>query len=231
MAFRHGTPNSIVTDGLVFYVDAANPKSYPGSGTTAFNLTNIKTFSTYNQSTNGTISGATFEHENAGVWNFDGSGDKITFGQVKIPNVSVSCWLKPVNVTNTKSIWCTGTSQYNNYQLLINADDILIFDDISNANDSLYSTPYTMNEWVNVVVIKNSSNVNTMYINGVQVGTGDVGSNKNWSDYDNNNVQIGFSQNFNFFTGKISNWMLYQKELSAAEVLQNYNALKNRFRT
>ena len=38
MAFSHGTPNSIVTDGLVFCVDAANKDSYPGSGTTATDI-------------------------------------------------------------------------------------------------------------------------------------------------------------------------------------------------
>ena len=32
MSYKYGP--SIVTDGLVFYVDAGNDKSYPGSGTT-----------------------------------------------------------------------------------------------------------------------------------------------------------------------------------------------------
>ena len=38
MAYSHGTPNSIVKDGLVFAVDPANIRSYPGSGTTVKDL-------------------------------------------------------------------------------------------------------------------------------------------------------------------------------------------------
>ena len=38
MSTVQGGPN-IVTDGLVFYVDAANQKSYPGTGTTVNDLT------------------------------------------------------------------------------------------------------------------------------------------------------------------------------------------------
>ena len=68
MAYAFGAP-SIVQDGLVFYVDAANGDSYPGSGTTVTDLIGIN---------NGTISGATFTNVNAGVWDFDGTDDKIT---------------------------------------------------------------------------------------------------------------------------------------------------------
>ena len=34
--------NNIVTDGLIFYVDPAYKKSYPGSGSTIKNLINLR---------------------------------------------------------------------------------------------------------------------------------------------------------------------------------------------
>ena len=52
MAQAHGP--RIVTDGLVFCVDAANVKSYPGSGNTWSNLANTNS--------SGTFSGATYDN-------------------------------------------------------------------------------------------------------------------------------------------------------------------------
>ena len=61
MGLNHGT--NIVKDGLVFQVDAANPRSYPRSGTTWFDLKG---------NDNGTLtSSPTFVNENGGVIDFD----------------------------------------------------------------------------------------------------------------------------------------------------------------
>ena len=66
-----GGPNTIET-GLIVSVDAANPTSYPGSGTTWRDLSG--------NSKNGTTSGATYGSQNGGVFNFDGVNDTISFG-------------------------------------------------------------------------------------------------------------------------------------------------------
>ena len=62
-------PN-IVKDGLVFYIDAANLRSYPGSGTTANTL-----LGTSNATLNG---GVTFDSANLGNFNCDGVDDYIS---------------------------------------------------------------------------------------------------------------------------------------------------------
>ena len=67
MAFSYSP--KIVTDGLVFAVDAANKKSYPGSGTTWTDLAG---------SNDGTLTnGPTFDSGNGGSIVFDGSDDYI----------------------------------------------------------------------------------------------------------------------------------------------------------
>ena len=64
MGFARG-PN-IVTDGLVLALDAASPKSYPGSGTTLFDLSG--------NGNEGTLtSGPTFSSQNNGAIQVDGS--------------------------------------------------------------------------------------------------------------------------------------------------------------
>ena len=64
----NGGPN-IIEDGLVFAVDAANKKSYPGSGTTWIDLAG---------SNNGTLTnGPTFDSGNGGSFDFDGADDSV----------------------------------------------------------------------------------------------------------------------------------------------------------
>ena len=48
----HTFPSELVTDGLVLNLDAGDPRSYPGSGTTLFDLTS--------NALNGTMSNLTF---------------------------------------------------------------------------------------------------------------------------------------------------------------------------
>ena len=69
MAFNYSP--KIVTDGLVFAVDAANKKSYPGSGTTWTDLAG---------SNDGTLTnGPTFDSGDGGSIVFDGTDDYVEF--------------------------------------------------------------------------------------------------------------------------------------------------------
>lgn len=64
------TGPNIVTDGLVLYLDAANTKSYPGSGTTWNDLSG--------NGNNGTlINGYIFNSIGNGNLVFDGSNDYV----------------------------------------------------------------------------------------------------------------------------------------------------------
>ena len=69
----------IITDGLVIALDAANTKSYPGSGTTWSDLSG--------NSNNGTLTnGPTFNSRNGGSIVFDGVDDYVTLGTPSILN-------------------------------------------------------------------------------------------------------------------------------------------------
>ena len=80
-----GGAQPIVTDGLVFAVDAANYESYPGSGTTWTDLAG---------SNDGTLTnGPTFDSGNGGSIAFDGSDDKVTFSSAPsfYTNYTIEC--------------------------------------------------------------------------------------------------------------------------------------------
>jgi hypothetical protein len=70
----------IVRDGLVLYLDAANPKSYPGSGTNVNNLSA--------PTNNGTlINGVAFSTENGGSFAFDTTNDFISVAGTEALNL------------------------------------------------------------------------------------------------------------------------------------------------
>ena len=77
MSLNHGG-KPIVTDGLVLCLDAANPKSYPGSGTTWTDLSG--------NGNNGTlVNGVGYNSDNGGSLSFDGVNDYV----------SKSSWVNP----------------------------------------------------------------------------------------------------------------------------------------
>jgi hypothetical protein len=78
-----GYNTSIVRDGLVSYLDAANSKSYSGTGTNANNLAG--------SGNNGILqNGVGFNSQNKGSFVFDGVNDLITSGTFSVPYVTVS---------------------------------------------------------------------------------------------------------------------------------------------
>jgi hypothetical protein len=61
---------NIVSDGLVLYLDAANTRSYAGTGVTAFSISSIG-------STAALINGPTYRTANGGSFVLDGTNDYI----------------------------------------------------------------------------------------------------------------------------------------------------------
>jgi hypothetical protein len=96
MGFYRGA--NVVTSGLVLALDAANTKSYPGSGTTWSDLSG-------NGNTGTLTNGPTFNSANGGSIAFDGIDDYTNLGLVtqltNITNVSVNAWVYPVTSSTT----------------------------------------------------------------------------------------------------------------------------------
>jgi hypothetical protein len=84
---------SIATNGLVLCLDAANRKSYPGSGTTWTDLSG--------NGNNGTLTnGPTYSSANGGSLSFDGTNDVVNsttsiIDRADGQEITVSCWIKP----------------------------------------------------------------------------------------------------------------------------------------
>ena len=236
MAFSHGTPNSIVTDGLVFCVDPANISSWTGPDSSNVN-------DLVGTSTN------TISNDPSGSYGinksfiFDGVDDKIatTFN----PSASIgdnnswtiNCWVYNQDVTagsNQKQRILGSINLYpdpvSRFWLGARGGKVRVGYGNSNwAMDNNLGT-YVNNIWQHVAVTFDySATLMTAYFNGVAEDTLDYTGDTHISKTD---IRIGGVELDNRpWMGNISSIGIYNKALSAAEVLQNYNALKNRFRT
>ena len=217
MALGHAP--SIVTSGLVFYIDAANPRCYPGSGT---DLTD--TISNIAPTLNG---GVGFNTSNYGTFTFDGSNDYINFGNsnsVKVFNGTISAWVK----TSSPGGGFRGIMAKQNAYGLFYSDSVLVAYDWG-AGGGTRSTGINIADgnWKNVVMTFQSaiSNGTRIYLNGSSVLT----TTMTWLN-DTQSLYGGAEVSANQYancSGSI--FSLYNRPLTAAEILQNYNATKKRY--
>lgn len=218
----------IVTDGLVFAVDAANPNSYVNSSTTWNDQT-------VNQNNGTLINGATFDSSNGGSIVFDGTDDYIQFpqntaGQFTRDVMSFEAWVLLDSFVATYPILVQDKSIWNH------ADGIQIYVDKYSSKvtvrggggDSITSiSTIALGQWHHFVFTFNST-VGQIYINGQLDQADSLGAVTGNSTYD---MYLGNYGGANVYEwdGKMSSIKIYHKVLSPSEVLQNYNALKNRF--
>ena len=212
----------IVTSNLALYLDAANTRSYPGSGLTWTDLSG--------NGNNGTLAnGPTYSSANGGQIVFDGSDDNanvLDSSSVNFTNVvSLSSWFNFTVLPTDELALFRKTDQW---QLgLLNANTIrcLVRTNGTNGwvvgNDVSYT--FLTNTWYNMVMTYNGSNM-LIYVNNVLVKTATVTGTIQTTA---NNIQIGYQ--LVFLNGRISNCSIYNRALTAAEVAENFNALRGRF--
>ena len=112
-----GYNTSIVRDGLVLYLDAANRKSYTGSGV---NINNLSA-----PTNNGTlINGVAFSTENGGCFVFDTTNDFISVAGTEalnlINNVTLEAWIKYTTTANTVCIEKSNNNSHYQFQIFSN---------------------------------------------------------------------------------------------------------------
>lgn len=218
----------IVTDGLVFAVDANNIVSYPKSGTSTYNLTGSGVTGTL---TNGT----SFNISNGGSFMFDGTNDYISFPNdtnLDSQAITMESWSK-INVQFQNAFLFEKGQVNSQYSNFYNGDGTFYFRTMGLSNQDLtfyYPSYISPNTW-NHIVCTYGAGIKTIYVNGIQVSqqTGLTGT----IPTDTTGLFIGaYGPGSSYFlNGKIANSRVYNRALTAAEVLQNYQAEQYRFET
>jgi len=216
----------IVTDGLVLALDAASARSYPGTGTTWHDLSG--------NSINGTLTnGPTFSSGNYGSFLFDNFDDYVSLGassQLSITNqMSVFSWVKIDSFTSWDGIFGTYSGgNFVHFQLSSGRINVYVY-----GPNAGYASPdagydqLTAGEW-SLVGFTFGSSVLTVYLNGIAMPTTVTGSSSNVSGTSEMSIGRAYSGDRDL-GGYVATTDVYNKALTSAEVLQNYNAVKSRF--
>lgn len=248
MSYYYGP--SLVKDGLVLCLDAANPKSYVSGSNTWYDLSGNK---------NGTLTNSpTYNTSSKGSIVFDGIDDYVaingnTFGYSPgtTGELSLEAWVYPTGpfssytneppITNLTGIFGEGYyGGVNGWGL-----GIIVRSDIGNCwsfqvrNDTTIveagnqsSAAFVTGSWFHIVGSFTRNDFSRLYVNGKLASSGSSTALNGISITPNsNNAQLGrVNSGLSFFYGgRISVAKLYNRPLSSQEVLQNYNATKGRY--
>ena len=225
----------IVENGLVLCLDAANKLSYPRTGTAWTDLSG--------NSYNGTLTnGPTFNAGNLGSIVFDGVDDYVdtvntgTTFQFSNTTFTLSLWVK-TNAVSGNLISKGATASTGGWLVGLNSNGTFNtttkFSDGFNVATRSSASSINDNNWYNIVIIittntsTQSSNNLLLYLNGILNQSSLTLSNVYAATTDT--IQIGRRPSGGYFSGNISNVQIYNRSLTVAEILQNYNATKSRF--
>jgi len=223
-----GGPN-IITSGLVLALDAANSKSYPGSGTTWSDLSG-------NNNSGSLVNGPTFNNTNGGNITFDGTNDYCINS---ISNGFTAAMTIITIAKSTNSNWSSyaglGSARYNNGYIIHNEQNfttvtMYLMDSSANFINVVTITPNNIQNFNVYVLTTNGSNSHKTYLNEVLVASSGTAITRiNTGSPQSNYLSLDSTVAGRYTALSIASHLIYNRELSAAEILQNYNATKARF--
>lgn len=222
----------IVTSGLTLAVDAGNLVSFQnGSGST---------FSLVGSYTGTLTNGVSYTIGNGGGWSFDGTNDYITLGTQNFisSDFTLNIWFN-TSTNSVKEHYLFSFGYYNTNSLVITVDTQVVsgFASMSayyNVGGVVTGRVITSSNFSNTSLIHfcftRNSGINTCYINGVpqtsrifteSVSFGSFVYDIGWATQRNKSTA--------YFQGNIYTTYIYNRALSASEVVQNFNGQKRRF--
>lgn len=212
----------IVTNGLVLCLDAANPKSYPGSGITWGDLSGGSNNASL-------VAGATYDARNYGSIDFDGTDDLATTSMQSSVIFSWNVWFK-TDVVNDgyRNIISIRSPSYMLMLMELGSSSMGFWSSDGLGGDYLNMNPIAINTWYNAVFVREGNNITNgykAYLNAQFKGSKNTVT---WSSTDPLIIG-GRTDVAQYFKGNIAHISIYNRALTAAEVLQNYNALRGRF--
>jgi hypothetical protein len=207
---------------LAFHIDPANPRSYAGVGTVIYDLSG-------NGKTSYFTNGAFYQNYQKGVVVVDGNNDYISTPLFNLTSpITVSAWVK--NVVDEGIVFSAsgsgvvyGNSEYIFYFL----GKTLVVQGDPGGGKTFQFPQLNLNQWSHLLLTRDASNNTSVYLNGI----GSTSSSQSYS----NTLQMNQIGRYSAFTnvynvkGSIGEIKIYNRALSASEVLQNYNASKKRY--
>lgn len=231
---RFNTTENIVTDGLVYNLDASNPNSYSGTGTTWIDLVN--------SGKNGTLTnGPTFSSLNSGTLAFDGSNDYINISATDLLTFgtnpfTIDFWIYITSGSSIRTI-LSNYDDYNGayntyfyigvytYDTLVMVRKVLLLDSTGNFVNNTFGADINVNQWAHISFTRDGNTL-ICYLNGLQISS--ASKSNNYSGSRASRIGGGVA-GISSLAGNLPSLKIYNRTLTASEVLQNYNATKSRY--
>ena len=235
MALSHSP--KIITNGLVLALDAANPRSYPGSGTVWKDLSGLGNSGTL-------VNGAVFNTTNAGYFIFDGVNDYVSIPHngslAPTLEISICTWAYQTNWNITTSSKIISKTENGGYAIALNNSITGVgflgaFVYVNGAYRSVKFQASNLTPGWHHISISFNGRYLYLCVDGLLVNSYDYGSFSNISYMYNNHLVIGAEPGAttnisgDFFPGIISAIQIYNKALAVAEIKQNFEATRDRY--
>ena len=214
--------------GMVLYLDSGVSASYPGTGSTWYDISGY--------GNDGTLHGVTYTGGTAAAFTFNGtSSDYVDFASVNsIPignqPYTVSVWFNSDEIPSSRGFigWGNfGTTNQVNAWRLLNSSGNPGFVHYWWGNDLAYVTPMSVGTWYNGLVTFDGTTRSIWINNTLVVSDTPAGHNVPYAT----NLKIGVTADFlnEWFDGKIAQVVIYQRGATNAEIELIWNSGKDRF--
>jgi hypothetical protein len=214
---------NIVTSGLQLNTDAGFVGSYPTTSSIWYDISG--------NANNGTLqNNPTFTSANSGSFVFNGSNQTSTLASLNLQqNFTLAGWYKP-SVLNGFAIFGQGITAANQgLHIWYTSNTLIRFGMFGNDTDFTVSTP--INNWYYIACTYNNSSPFTkqLYINGVAQTGNVVSGPAAYTGTGTFRLGATYSSGGAFGSGSFAGMTMYNRILSATEILQNFNATKGRY--
>ncbi len=216
---------SVITDGLMIYLDAANTRSYPGTGNTWYDLRGNRNFTLQNNP-------PFFANSAGGSIGFTAANSHWASSSTSLSTItrfSVDVWHYYTGVNSGSNpcivteLWPGTTSQINFNLGTLNGFTIGFF---NGGWQTSGSYALTSNNWYHIVGNFDGANFR-LYVNGVnQVTTAYAGT----PTSSNGGIRLMRRWDSDeYWGGQLSTVKIYNRALSATEIKQNFEATRDRY--
>ncbi len=235
-----GTVLSYITTGLQVMLDAGNPSSYPGSGTTWTDV-NPNGYTPQNF----TLVSTTYSSTSGGYLTFNGTSSYAystysyaPYTTLDATTTTYCCWVRMSNLTSGRKIFGfeyvqSGTGGGFSYdkQVYLATSGQLVWG-VYNGGYRLIASQAIDTTWLYIAVVYNAATpLTTFYVNGVRVGTlaynsADQGTWLRFGSYRLSGWSLGSD---GYWPGDMAIFQKYLGALTQAQLRTNYEAWAPRF--
>jgi hypothetical protein len=233
------TGPQIIKDGLVLHLDAANIKSYPGTGTTWFDRSGNNNHGQF-------VNTPSFNSNNMGSISFDGVDDTIDLGSpgsLLLSAITINIFVSFTSITPTSGAMAiigrfgnSGTSFAHNYFFNLTSQRLNFgFNQSGTSNYPVTYLDFTpnLNQIYNFTITYSPALSKSIYTNGVLNTSYYFDSITNQIMALNTGTKLSIASDYienTFYSNcKIYQTSIYNRVLSQTEVLHNFNATKSRY--